>query len=142
MVWGTAISHRHCAGEDGSAALAALMKTVESFAEACTVPTAIACRLAIVVEELVTNVVCHAVHGRDISMTMLLACDEGGVLVTLDDDSDPFDPRSTEVPDRPHPEHGGGVGLALVRAWTEITCYEREGDRNRLVLRLRPPPAD
>ena len=93
-------------------------------------------RLAIIVEEIVTNVLCHASSGREIALTLRLRQDDAGLFVTLEDDGDPFDPRLAPLRDMPDPERGGGVGLALVKAWTDIVTYHAAGGGNRLVLRL------
>ena len=38
----------------------------------------------------------------------------------------------------PNAERGGGVGLALVKAFAQIESYVSEGGLNRLTLRMNP----
>jgi len=95
-------------------------------------------RLAIIVEEVVTNVLCHAGSGRDVPLTLQLHQDDAGVFVTLEDGGSPFDPRLAPLHELPNPDRGGGVGLALVKAWSKIIAYDRVGCTNRLVLHLHP----
>lgn len=100
-------------------------------------------RLAIIVEEIVTNVLCHAGSApaspdRDIPLTLRLHQDDAGLFVTLEDGGIPFDPRLAVLRELPNPDRGGGVGLALVKAWSEIVAYDRVGCQNRLVLHLHP----
>jgi anti-sigma regulatory factor (Ser/Thr protein kinase) len=97
-------------------------------------------RLAIIVEEIVTNVLCHAGADRDIALTLRLDQTAAGLFVSLEHDGSPFDPRLAPLPELPNPDRGGGVGLALVKAWAEIVGYDCQGRHNRLVLRLHPCP--
>lgn len=139
MVSGTTISHCHKAGHALSDAMVAATGAVDSFAGAQNLDRIAARRLAIIVEEVVANLLEHAAHDRDIAFNLMLGPDQGGVIVTLEDDSDPFDPRTIPIADMPNAERGGGVGLALVAAWADIVSYGSEGGWNRLVLRLRQP---
>ena len=139
MVSRTTISHRHKAGQDLSDALLTATAAVHSFARTEGVELALSQRLAVVTEELVTNLIEHAPHGRDVAFGLVLERDANGLLLALEDDSEAFDPRDAPKPDMPDPVRGGGVGLALVKAWTDIVSYDCEGGRNRLVLRFHPP---
>lgn len=142
MVSRTTISHCHKAGEDLSEALLVAMAAVHSFARSEKIETALSQRLAVIAEELVSNLIEHGPKGRDITFGLELASDAAGLYLALEDDSEAFDPRAAPPPDMPDPVRGGGVGLALVRAWTDIVSYESTGGRNRLVIRFRPPAKD
>jgi anti-sigma regulatory factor (Ser/Thr protein kinase) len=91
-------------------------------------------RLCIVIEELVTNLYEHGgVSGGD-RVKLAFASEPGGVRIVLDDPGIAFDPRGTAsgaVPDR-----GGGAGVNLVRAWTQILDYRSIGGVNTLSLLL------
>ena len=137
MVSGTTISHCHKSGHELSEALVAATDAVDSFADAEGLDKITARRLAIIVEEVVANLLDHAAHGRDIAFHLSLDRGESGTLITLEDDSDPFDPRTVPIAETPNPERGGGVGLALVTAWADIVSYDSAGGRNRLILRQR-----
>ena len=137
MVSGTAISRCHKAGQAAGDALIAAMALVERFASVQALETPAAQRLAIVVEEIVSNLLDHAAPGRDVRFTLALDSDEAGPRIVIEDDADPFDPRAAPLPEMPNPERGGGVGLALVGAWCDIIAYESAGGRNRMVLQLR-----
>lgn len=134
MVSGTTISRRHQAGQEAGDALIAAMALVERFAVSQGLETPATQRLAIVVEEVLSNLLGHAARDRDIAFTLTL---EPGPRIVLDDDGAPFDPRDAALPDLPNPVRGGGVGLALVDAWCEILSYHSMPGRNRLILRLR-----
>ncbi len=87
--------------------------------------------LAVVVEELVSNVIEHGAAG-DTPIAMALALDDAGVRLSLVDGGHFFDPR--QAIRKPVPERGGGAGIALVLAWTRIIDYARVGDVNHLKL--------
>lgn len=137
MVSGTTISHCHKAGHELSDALVAATNAVDRFASAEGLDRITARRLAIIVEEIVANLLDHAAHDRDIAFKLSLDRGESGPLVTLEDDSDAFDPRTVPIAEMPNPERGGGIGLALVAAWADIISYDSAGGWNRLVLRQR-----
>ncbi len=137
MVSGTAISHCHKVGHELSHALIGAMAATDDFACAQALGAHAAHRLAIIVEELVTNLIDHAVHGRDITFSLSFDAADGSPMVVLEDDSDPFDPRAVPLAQMPNPVRGGGVGLTLVTAWTDIVSYDYASGRNRLVLQLR-----
>ena len=91
-------------------------------------------RLAIVIEELVTNLYDHAEVGPDDEVAIELSLSEVDLRLVLTDSRRPFDPGSADNGDLP--ERGGGAGLKLVRAWASQIRYESENGFNRLVLHL------
>jgi serine/threonine-protein kinase RsbW len=137
MVSGTTISHCRKSGHDPCEALAAAQAGVDDFAGVQGLDRVAARRLAIIVEEVVANLLDHAAHDRDIAFGLSLERNEGTVLITLEDDSDAFDPRTVPIAETPNPDRGGGVGLTLVAAWADIVSYDSAGGRNRLILRQR-----
>lgn len=92
-----------------------------------------AARLAIVVEELVTNLVEHGGIGEDGLVELALERKAGLVRIVLSDTGPAFDPREAGANEE-IPERGGGAGIDLVRAWTEIVDYGPHAGRNRLRL--------
>lgn len=89
-------------------------------------------RLAIVVEELVANLIDHGdAAGTIIDLTLARMAD--GLRLTLDDRGRVFDPRLAEPPTA-IPPRGGGAGLALVAAFARSIYYQRENGFNRLEL--------
>lgn len=97
-------------------------------------------QLLVITEELVTNVIDYAVMECEIVLMLHLDQSADGIRMTIEDNSISFDPRTVTLRELPNLERGGGVGLALVRAWTDIVAYSRENGRNRLVLRLHQDP--
>ena len=93
-------------------------------------------RLAVIVEEWVANIVEHGRPAPHSLVTLRLEIAGQGVRLTFSDAGVAFDPR--EAADTgPNLERGGGAGLALVAAWTEVEDYRRARGRNRLTLRSK-----
>jgi serine/threonine-protein kinase RsbW len=116
---------------DGTAVSVAV-GTTRRFAD--VLPARVADRLAIIVEELMENLVEHAVQPAGAVIRLGLWVDAGRVWVKLVDQAAPFDPRHAEV--TPIPARGGGAGLTMVRAWARIEAYDRDSDHNVLLLSL------
>lgn len=95
--------------------------------------------IALVVEELLFNLVDHGDAPADDPIMLILRQSPEGVRLVLDSGGTPFDPREARA-DRAIPDRGGGAGLALVRAWSRIEASESVDGRNRLRL-LVPRPA-
>lgn len=106
------------------------------FAIAAALPAESAARLAIIVEEIVANLVDHADLPADAQLELGLAQGDDRVAIMLRDPAVPFDPRQPAAHSGPIPERGGGAGLALVRAFASIDRYDRDGDCNVLHLSL------
>ena len=99
-----------------------------------SLPPETAARLAIIAEELVSNLIDHAEMNADATIEITLAQEAACIWLTLIDQAPAFDPRravSNDIPAR-----GGSAGLALVRAWAEIKSYDRINGRNVLTLSL------
>jgi serine/threonine-protein kinase RsbW len=96
-------------------------------------------RLCIIVEELISNLCEHGICETDREIAVELLRHRDSVGLVFEDNGAPFDPRSaTDAPDMP--PRGGGAGLRLVKAWSEILVYDTANGRNRLELKL--PLAD
>ncbi len=93
-------------------------------------------KLAVLVEEAVTNVYEHGVVEGDLSGWLAIERDPAGVCILLADNGRPFDPRAVDEIDMPNMDRGGGAGLAMIRAWAEIADYRREEGFNLLELVL------
>lgn len=94
-------------------------------------------KLAIIVEELVTNAFKHGGKDQDISLSLELTADSEIIRLTMKDTGKPFNPLAHPPVTRPDPKTGGGIGLAIVHAWGHDAYYSREGNENKLSLNLR-----
>ena len=94
-------------------------------------------KAAIIVEELVSNVLRHGADGKDISLWLALEDQAGALALMIEDDGKPFDPTNTESFTGPDPLTGGGIGIAIVDAWGEDFSYSRRDERNVLRVTVR-----
>ena len=134
---GKRFSTRVSAGDDPAAASLAALAAVEDFASAAGLDARGGARLAVVVEELVSNAIRHGAADGAIAIDLTLVAGDGEIAVVLQDDGIAFDPTEQRAFTGPNPETGGGVGLALVRAWANSIGYTRANGRNRIELLLR-----
>jgi serine/threonine-protein kinase RsbW len=88
--------------------------------------------LALIVEELLCNLIDHGDAPAGDPIGMRLARTAEGIDLELISGGTPFDPR--QAAHGPVPARGGGAGLALVRAWSRILSSDHIGDRNHLRL--------
>ena len=61
----------------------------------------------------------------------------------MEDNAEPFDPRTAPEPDFDRMlvgEKAGGLGVHLVRSLSATLEYERLSDRNHVRVRVRPLP--
>lgn len=94
-------------------------------------------KAAIIVEELISNCLRHGGGEQDLSVSLMLEEIGGAIILEVDDDGPAFDPTSGTGFSGPDPETGGGIGLAIVRAWGEDIDYSFTGERNILRLTIR-----
>lgn len=123
------------------AAVAGLLDRLEAYAEAVALPTRLAYQLALICEELVTNVAIHGTSGLPPATYVALKISWREPLLHLwfEDDGPPFDPLSLTAPDTAADlDHRdiGGLGIHLVRTLAREIRYERVGPHNRINLIL------
>ena len=108
---------------------------VERFCTENKLSRAMNFKVCLVLEELVLNQIDHAVGSVDNLLHLQIEVVDGKVVVVLEDDGWPFDPRQAPTFDKNKPleERGPrGMGIHLVRSMAEELSYERQGERNRL----------
>ena len=97
--------------------------------------------LELAVEETFMNQVWHAYDDSLVHEVMVtVTFDERLVCLTFEDDGKPFDPTQEQIapaPDRLEDAVPGGLGLLLVRKFSESVNYARLHDRNRLRICMR-----
>ena len=105
-------------------------------------------RLDLCVEELVTNVVTHtAPECAGLRVELRVEIDDKLLRLTCVDPCSAFDPFARPGPAKPKSIEEaviGGMGIHLVREFSDSHRYERRDDRNvvELVFKLSPPPGD
>ena len=124
---------------NGTDAVHRLVEAAHRFSGGCQLTPSSAAKLAIIVEELVFNLVEHGQVGESGEIELLLGHDADGVTIVLRDTGVAFDLRTAES-EEAIPERGGGAGIDLIRAWAEVLDYRSEAGRNRLDLRMSTKP--
>jgi anti-sigma regulatory factor (Ser/Thr protein kinase) len=108
---------------------------VERFCAEQGLPGPVSFKVCLVLEELVLNLIDHAIGSATDRIGIRIDVEPGRVVLVLEDDAAPFDPRSAPAFDKAKPlEARGprGMGIHLVRSMTEDIAYERVDSRNRL----------
>jgi anti-sigma regulatory factor (Ser/Thr protein kinase) len=109
-------------------------REVERFCAEASLPTSTSFRIRLVLEELVLNLIDHAVGSRTDRISVGIDLEPARAVLVLEDDGAAFDPRSAPAFDKAKPleERGPrGMGIHLVRSVTESMAYERVGEHNR-----------
>lgn len=114
----------------GGGAVHQAVTAAHAFAAAHDIEGRYAGRLAIIVEELVTNLFDHAGIDGSKGVELMLSRDDG-IRIILTDPGAPFDPRA-HSPDDVTPDRGGGAGIDLIQAWSRILDYGSADGRNRI----------
>jgi serine/threonine-protein kinase RsbW len=108
---------------------------VERFCAENSLPRAVIFKVGLILEELVLNQIDHAVNPATDRIDVRIDLEPSRVVLELEDDGVPFDPRSAPDFDKTKPfeERGPrGMGIHLVRSMAKDIAYERVGTRNRL----------
>jgi anti-sigma regulatory factor (Ser/Thr protein kinase) len=124
-------------GDDDQAAIMVAVNATHEFAQEEAIHDELAARLAIVVEELVANILRHGASNSAVFIDGKMEKVSNGIHLTLIDDGVHFNPKLSLVDRTPNPETGGGSGIPLVRAWSDGLDYRCEGGLNWLELCLR-----
>ncbi|MGE4044838.1 MAG: ATP-binding protein [Acetobacteraceae bacterium] len=114
------------------------VEAIEAFLNGAGCSPVCAQQMAIVAEEILTNVVREAWTGREPGLCRVDVEAEprdGAIHVTLrtEDDGVEFDPTAAEAPDLDAPleeREIGGLGIVLVKQMTDRQTYRREDGRN------------
>jgi serine/threonine-protein kinase RsbW/sigma-B regulation protein RsbU (phosphoserine phosphatase) len=115
-------------------------EAVEGFCAEHGLSQAVSFKVRLIVEELVLNLIDHAVGSVTNRVNVRIDLAPGRVIVVLEDDAKPFDPRSAPAFDknRPLEERGDrGMGIHLVRTLAEDMEYQRIDGRNQLRVTVR-----
>ena len=124
-------------GRDPRASIIEALEFARDFLPASSLDERSRIKVAIIVEELVSNALRHGAGERDMSLWLSLGDRDGAVELELEDNGEPFDPTSGLNFSGPDPTTGGGIGLAIIRAWGEDITYARSGGRNLLRMMIR-----
>jgi len=118
----------------------AVAEEVEAFGAEQGLPRAVLFKVRLVLEELILNLIDHAIGSATSRIDVSIHQEPSKVILLLEDDGNPFDPRLAPAfhKNKPLEERGPrGMGIHLVRSTAEEISYDRIGARNRLRVVVR-----
>jgi serine/threonine-protein kinase RsbW len=117
---------------------------LRAWAAGLSLPPALVHDLALVLDEVLANLMMHGYRGDPGGWIGVHAEREGdAVRLEVRDRAPTFDPRDAPQPDLTVPldeRPVGGLGISLVRSLVDEMSYARVGNENRLALTLGPRP--
>ena len=123
-------------GNDPRCSILDAIEFARGFLNETSLETRTKVKVAVIVEELVSNALRHGGGNRDVALWMSLAKVGDGIALEIEDDGATFDPSDAPAFTSPHPSTGGGIGIAIVRAWSKDMVYARRGNHNVLSLKI------
>jgi serine/threonine-protein kinase RsbW len=123
-----------------------LLTRVEEFGDANQLPVPKVFVVNLALDELITNAVTHGSFGHtsDPKIEIHLRVDHDVLILTMEDNGEPFDPTIDTKPDTTsslEAREVGGLGLHLVKSFADRVSYEFAGGKNRLRLEHDLQPA-
>jgi serine/threonine-protein kinase RsbW len=118
--------------------LPGLVETLDNFMRTHGVPQRASYAIKLAIDELVVNVICYAFVDDDPhTIEVELAIEPGQMILRIEDDGRPFDPRTGPTLDL-HAEdrEAGGLGLLLVLDMVDVLKYRREAEKNLVEIRV------
>lgn len=118
--------------------LIVLQRRLKTFAGPLQLSTKSVFELDLILEELVSNIILHG-YSDDAEHTIEieLAYENQAMTITVTDDGKAFNPLRVIKPDTRSPSCSrgiGGLGIYLFKTLAQEVTYERQRDKNRLVL--------
>ncbi len=116
-----------------------LLDGVEAFAAAADLVPGVEQKLALCLDEAVTNIIMHGAPSGPI-LVQLDQGPDGKVTARVEDDGPAYDPTSAADPDHLLAELDdrpiGGLGIHLIRKMMDSVDYSYADGRNRLTLSI------
>jgi serine/threonine-protein kinase RsbW len=116
-------------------ALAALAAEVQADLTDCGVSKRALFKVQLALEESIRNLIEHATGPMSGPIRVRIEVDRGKIVIDLEDDGQPFDPKSAPPFNPAAPletRSPRGMGLHLLRSLIDEMNYERLDGRNRL----------
>lgn len=124
--------------------LPALMTWVQKLAAGADWPASLACALELCVEEAVANTIMHGSPSGAPEVIVSVREQEATIVVRIEDDGSPFDPTAVPPPREATSLDAigiGGLGVHLMRKFSQSMQYARADGRNCLTLIFARPGA-
>ena len=121
--------------------LRTLGSSLEQFGKALGLSSKTLFEITLSIEELFSNIVSYGYIDDAVHWIKLAISHDGEMLIIrLEDDGIPFDPLKAEEPDCECPVEErkiGNLGIHLTKKFMDDMVYERQGDRNILIVKKK-----
>jgi len=118
-----------------------LHRELESFGQACGLSSKTVSELNLILEEVVANIISYAYKDANCHEIVVQGTlKDRELILDVEDDGGPFNPLQSPPPDLDSPlerRKVGGLGLHLVREFTDSIEYDRKEEKNRLAMRKK-----
>jgi anti-sigma regulatory factor (Ser/Thr protein kinase) len=116
-----------------------VVQLAERFGEEHQLPAEVVMSIHLVLDEVVANIISHGYDDTaEHQIHVTLALDESVLTIRVEDDGRAFDPLAAPPPDLDLPLEErpvGGLGIHIVRSVMDAVEYQRDGDRNVLIMK-------
>jgi anti-sigma regulatory factor (Ser/Thr protein kinase) len=116
-----------------------VVELAERFGEEHQLPAEVVMSIHLVLDEVVANIISHGYDDTaEHQIHVTLALDESVLTIRVEDDGRAFDPLAAPPPDLDLPLEErpvGGLGIHIVRSVMDAVEYQRDGDRNVLIMK-------
>lgn len=126
--------------------VASVLDDLEIFCTAERVPTEIATRLGVILDELITNTIMHGLKDQsNPQITLMIQKHNGALNATIWDNGIAFNPLETKLEHPSGDTHGiedmkvGGLGIMMARSFADNLDYRHEDDLNKISIEIKIP---
>jgi serine/threonine-protein kinase RsbW len=116
-----------------------VVEFAERFGEEHQLPAEVVMTIHLVLDEVVANIINHGYDDTaEHQIRVTLAFDDAELGIRVEDDGRAFDPLQAPPPDLDLPLEErpvGGLGIHIVRSMMDAVEYQRNGDRNVLIMK-------
>ena len=117
-----------------------IRKNLSELAALWAIPASELNQIGVILEELFSNIIRFAYEDNlEHQVEIRLLREHNEIFIEIIDDGTPFNPlenRPVRFSD-PAASHAGGMGITLIRTFSDSLTYERKSDRNHLVIRKK-----
>jgi anti-sigma regulatory factor (Ser/Thr protein kinase) len=117
-----------------------IRKNLTSVAQKWGIPKSEQRQILFIIEELFSNITRYGfTDNREHLVDIMVKIENGAIFIEIVDDGLPFDPLTYKSGGETDPVslNSGGMGLSLVRAFSDSISYQRNGEKNQILITKR-----
>ncbi len=119
--------------------LARLSQWIDSFSQQHHIAEKASFKMKLVVVEAVTNIIDYAYDDKQSNVSVSSAIIDNSIIIELEDTGRPFNPLAlpdVKLTDSLDEAKIGGLGIHLIKNYTDDCAYQRENSTNRLKMTI------